>query len=93
MGPATGEMFLIVFAAMEQLPDLKAAIRDAALTLGFDAVGFAKAELAAESRAHLADLPGAGISRRHGLAASARRRSAATRATLARGAEPSSCWR
>jgi epoxyqueuosine reductase len=48
-------MFLIVFAAMEQPVDLKAAIRDAALTLGFDAVGFAKAELAAESRAHLAN--------------------------------------
>ena len=34
--------------------DLKTAIRDAALTLGFDAVGFAQAELSAESRAHLA---------------------------------------
>ena len=35
--------------------DLKAAIRDAALRLGFDAVGFARAELAAETRAHLAN--------------------------------------
>jgi epoxyqueuosine reductase len=33
---------------------IKAAIRDAALRLGFDAVGFAKAELGADSRAHLA---------------------------------------
>jgi epoxyqueuosine reductase len=33
--------------------DLKSAIRDAALKLGFDAVGFAKAELAAQSRARL----------------------------------------
>jgi epoxyqueuosine reductase len=39
---------------MEQPPDIKAAIRDAALSLGFDAVGFAKAELAAESRRDLA---------------------------------------
>jgi epoxyqueuosine reductase len=38
---------------MEQPPDIKAAIRDAALSLGFDAVGFAAAELAAESRLHL----------------------------------------
>jgi epoxyqueuosine reductase len=35
------------------IADIKSAIRDAALTLGFDAVGFAKAELGAESRAHL----------------------------------------
>ncbi len=35
-------------------PDIKAAIRDAALKLGFDAVGFAKAELADDSRARLA---------------------------------------
>ncbi len=35
--------------------DLKAAIRDAALAQGFDAVGFARAELAEESRAHLAN--------------------------------------
>ena len=35
--------------------DLKAAIRDAALRLGFDAVGFARAELTAETRAHLAN--------------------------------------
>jgi epoxyqueuosine reductase len=34
--------------------EVKAAIRDAALKLGFDAVGFAKAELADESRAQLA---------------------------------------
>ena len=33
---------------------IKAAIRDAALRLGFDAVGFARAELGADSRAHLA---------------------------------------
>jgi epoxyqueuosine reductase len=38
-----------------QPTDLKTAIRDAALALGFDAVGFAKAELSAESRAHLAN--------------------------------------
>jgi epoxyqueuosine reductase len=36
-------------------PDLKAAIRDAALKLGFDAVGFARAELAAATREHLAN--------------------------------------
>ncbi|MGH6979888.1 MAG: tRNA epoxyqueuosine(34) reductase QueG [Stellaceae bacterium] len=35
--------------------DLKIAIRDAALRLGFDAVGFARAELSAAARAHLAD--------------------------------------
>jgi len=33
--------------------EIKSAIRDAALRLGFDAVGFAAAELAPESRAHL----------------------------------------
>ena len=33
--------------------DLRAAIRAKALELGFDAVGFARAELAAETRAHL----------------------------------------
>jgi epoxyqueuosine reductase len=38
-----------------QPSDIKAAIRDAALGLGFDAVGFARAELAQESRAHLAN--------------------------------------
>jgi epoxyqueuosine reductase len=38
-----------------QPPDIKTAIRDAALALGFDAVGFARAELSAESRAHLAN--------------------------------------
>jgi epoxyqueuosine reductase len=48
-------MFLISFAAMEPPPDLKAAIRDAALAQGFDAVGFARAELADESRARLAN--------------------------------------
>jgi len=41
--------------------DLKAAIRDTALRLGFDAVGFARAELAAETRAHLADYLGQGF--------------------------------
>jgi epoxyqueuosine reductase len=35
--------------------DIKAAIRDAALGLGFDAVGFARAELGASARAYLAD--------------------------------------
>jgi epoxyqueuosine reductase len=34
---------------------VKSAIRDAALRLGFDAIGFAKAELAESSRAYLAD--------------------------------------
>jgi epoxyqueuosine reductase len=34
---------------------IKAAIRQEALTLGFDAVGFAPAELASEARAHLGD--------------------------------------
>ncbi len=35
--------------------DIKSAIRDAALKLGFDAVGFARAELSAGARAHLAN--------------------------------------
>ena len=42
-------------------PDIKAAIRDAALRLGFDAVGFAAAELAPESRARLADYLARGL--------------------------------
>ena len=41
--------------------DIKAAIRDAALRLGFDAVGFARAELGAEARARLAAYLGAGF--------------------------------
>ncbi|MGH6990392.1 MAG: tRNA epoxyqueuosine(34) reductase QueG [Stellaceae bacterium] len=45
---------------MNAAADLKAAIRDAALRLGFDAVGFAAAELAAESRARLRQFLDAG---------------------------------
>jgi len=42
-------------AAMTTSPSaIKTAIRDAALRLGFDAVGFARAELGTETRAHLA---------------------------------------
>src|SRR5665213_78963 len=41
--------------------EIKAAIRDAALRLGFDAVGFAAAELAPESRARLADYLARGL--------------------------------
>ena len=49
-------MFLIVFAAMEPPPDLKAAIRDAALTLGFDAVGFAQARNSPPTRARISPI-------------------------------------
>jgi epoxyqueuosine reductase len=40
---------------MTAAPDPKSAIRERALALGFDAVGFAAAALGAEARAHLSD--------------------------------------
>jgi epoxyqueuosine reductase len=60
--------------------DAKAAIREKALALGFDAVGFAAADLGAEARAHLSEFLAEGF---HGdmgwLAANAERRSAPRR--------------
>ena len=45
------------------MPDTSARIRDHAISLGFDAIGFAPAELGPQARAHLADFLAAG---RHG---------------------------
>ncbi len=62
------------------MPDAKAAIREKALALGFDAVGFAAPDLGDEARAHLTEFFAEGL---HGdmgwLAANAERRSAPRR--------------
>ena len=67
-------------AATRPVPDAKAAIRAKALALGFDAVGFAAADLGDDAPAHLARFLAAGL---HGdmgwLAADAERRSAPRR--------------
>ena len=64
------------------LADPKALIRDRALALGFDAVGFCRAELGAEARAAAGRIPRRRPARRHGLARRPRPSSAAIRATL-----------
>jgi epoxyqueuosine reductase len=64
---------------MKAPAEVKAAIRDAALAMGFDAVGFAPARLAKEARAHLREFVARGY---HGdmgwLAARAEERAAPT---------------
>ncbi len=67
--------------------EVKAAIRDEALRLGFDAVGFAAPALAPEAARPSPRVPGAGLSRRHGLARGARRGARGAKDTLARGGE------